>query len=94
MPNARFIDEPLPQADRDRIARTQDELRRTLAWFDEHYGELQKTYPETWVAFSADGLVATAKTHDELLSHIDRSLIAQGKLYTDYVPAKGVKLML
>ena len=94
MPNARFINEPLADNERERLSRGLAAFGRTMDWFDAHYDELMARYPDRWIAFSAEGVLATGDTQDEVLARVDRAQIERGEASTEFVPAKPLNLIL
>ncbi len=94
MSNARFISEPMSDQDRERVSRGLAAFSRTMDWFDAHYDELVAEHPDRWIAFTADGVVATGDTQDDVLARVDRKQIERGEASTEFVPAKPLNLIL
>jgi hypothetical protein len=94
MSNARFISEPMPAAERERVSRGLAAFSRTMDWFDAHYDELVAQHPGRWVAFDADGVLATGASQEEVLAQADRRLIERGEASTEFVPAEPMNLIL
>lgn len=94
MPNARFIAEPLSPDELEQFSKTAEAFRRTIEWFNEHYAELTEEYPDTWVAFSSNGVVASGPTQEDVLADLDQSAIDRGEIYTEFIPAKPLHLVL
>ena len=94
MSNARFISEPIPADELVQIRRTNAAFRRTLDWLGQHYDELVSSHPDMWVAFGSEGIVATGKTQEDVLAEVDLAAIERGELYTEFIPAKPLNLLL
>lgn len=91
---AHRIEEPLTDEERSDIEARVQALDAALKWLNAHYEALIRQHPEQWVAVSADGVVAVDTNFDALVARIDADAVRQGRIITEFLPAKPLNLIL
>ena len=65
-----------------------------LKFFDEHFTEFERSYPNNFVAISGANLVATGETPDAVFEKIDEKNIDRSDVLIEFIPIAGSTLIL
>lgn len=71
-----------------------ERYRNDALYFEQHREELLKKYPECWIAVFEGDLVGTAKGLPQLLKHLDKRGLPQGRVFIEHLSTKEDLLIL
>jgi len=92
--NVRESSVHLSEFERSQTRSRHEALTRALDWFAEHETELSKTHAGRWIAYSATGILVDGATQAEILGRVDREALARGEIYSAYIPAEPLNIIL
>ena len=64
------------------------------AWLQEHFEEIQKDYPNEFIAISEGNVIADGKNSEDVVSEVKRKGKDPATVLIEFIPQRGLILIL
>ena len=69
----------------EEVQKELEEFRKDTEWYQNHYEELLKQYPDHWVAIYDEKLVAASPDQDAMFAELKKKGVKATKAYLKYL---------